>query len=91
MISPDGMGAIEARLAKARLQEEAKAAQALQAQAARDANIRAQSNESAALVREFIDRATRLGIKPPGGSLRQSSRRSPRATRGCGALNQRRC
>ena len=58
------MGALEARLHAARLQEEAKASLARKAQAARDAVIRAHASESAELVREFIDRAVKLRIKP---------------------------
>lgn len=68
MSSTDGTGALEARLNAARqtkLDAERKEASAAAAKSeARRADIAAYAAESAALVREFIERATRQGIKP---------------------------
>jgi hypothetical protein len=58
------MGALEARLETSRMRKAEAAAQKEREQAARDAAVRSRADESAALVREFIDRAAASGIKP---------------------------
>lgn len=64
----DGTGALESRLAAARQakadEERRLAAAAAAVAAAKQAEVEAHADESAALVKEFIDRARRLDIQP---------------------------
>lgn len=68
MASFDGTGALEARIEAARAkrldQEGAAAAQEAAKTAAHLAEVAAHDAESSTLVKDFIDRASRLGIKP---------------------------